>query len=143
MLFVALVNMSAGYISYHHPLWIFSPDAIVHTETAVEFVNTYLALTATTLVYLSKFPSTGRGQQCAYILMWVFIYGALEFIDHTIIGGISYDNGWSLRSSVLFDCVMFTTIRIHHTRPLLGWLIAFAGAISILTMFNFWPGEMK
>jgi len=143
MLFVAFVDMSAAYIFYHHPLWIFGPDAFVHTETVVQFINTYLVLPATTLVYLSKFPSTGRGHQCAYIFMWVLIFGALEFIDHTIIGGISYGNGWSLRTSVFFDFAMFTTIRIHYTRPLLGWLAALVGAIIILAIFGGWSAEIK
>jgi len=143
MLFVAVVNMSAGYLCYHHVLWFYNPDAVVSTQTVVEFLTTYVVLPATALVYLSNIPLGGRVRNCSYIVMWVLIYGTLELIDHTIIGGISYDHGWSLRDSVLFDLLMFITIRIHYNRPLLGWLIVLVWTIIILTMFNFWSAEMK
>ena len=119
MLFVALVDMSAGYISYHHSLWIFDPDALIKTETIVELINSYLLLPATTLVYLANFPSEGRGRQGAYILLWVFIYSTLEYVDHAIIGGISYSNGWSFRNSIFFDFLCLQ--QYEFTIPDLYW----------------------
>lgn len=143
MLFVMVVNLSAGYISYHHPLWVFSDDILVTTETAVEFVNTYIVLTTTTLIYLTNFPTSGAGKKIAYILFWVLIYGTLEFIDNKIIGGISYANGWMWIYSVLFDLDMFLIIRTHYVRPLWGWAMTIVTAIYILITFGFFSAEMK
>lgn len=143
MLFVALVNMSAGYLSYHHSLWIFAPDALVSTQTVVEFINTYIALPTTTLIYLSHFPSGSNVLKVTYIVIATILYATLEWFDHMIIGGISYDNGWSLSHSAIFDFFMFTTIRLHHTRPLLAWVAVLIGTTFILLVFNFGSGKMK
>lgn len=143
ILFVMVVNLSAGYISYHHPLWVFNNDILVTTETAVEFVNTYLVLPATTLIYLANFPASGAGKKAAYILFWVLIYGTLELIDNKIIGGISYANGWMWPYSVLFEVGMFLIIRIHHVTPLWGWLITAVMAAFILIAFGFLSAELK
>jgi hypothetical protein len=142
MLFVMVVNLSVGYLGYHHAFWVFNPDAIVSTETVVEFVNTYIALPATTLLFLSNMPPVRKVRQYAYILLWVVIYGTLEGIDH-IIGGISYDNGWSYGYSLLFDCAMFITIWIHYARPLLGWLITFSAVTFVVIVFKIFLAEMK
>jgi len=143
MLFVMTVNLSAGYITYHHPLWVFNPDALVGTKTVVEFLNTYLVLPATALIYLSNFRATGRTQALAYIFKWVLIYGSIEFIDHRVVGGLSYANGWSFKHSLLFDWAMFAIIRMHYMRPLLGWLAFLAGAAIILAAFDFGAAEIK
>lgn len=143
MLFVMVVNLTFGYVAYNHPLWIFNQDAIVKNETIVEFVNTYVALSLTTLIYLSQFPRNGFLPKLLYMLWWVFIYGSLEFIDAKITGGISYDNGWSWVHSVLFDCVMFPTIRIHYVSPFWGWVISIISAIFILIVYDFRLADMK
>lgn len=142
ILFVMVVNLSAGYISYHHPLWIYNDDAIFTTEMSIEYLNTYLALPAVTLVYLSKFPLTGIASKCAYMLMWVIVFSTIEYID-TRIAGLSYSNGWEFKYSIVFDCFMFLIIRTHYIRPFWGWLIAIVVAAFILTTFHFFSGEMK
>lgn len=144
MLFVMVVNFNAAYISYHHRLWFFNPDAFVSTLTVQEIINTYTILPATALIYLSNFPANGGSmRKAAYILLWVAIYGTLEFIDSKIVGGISYTNGWSWPYSLIFDWFLFVIVRIHHTRPLLGWLCTFVTAYFILTIFNFLSAEMR
>lgn len=142
MLFAISVNLFASYVSYHHDLWIFNPDALVRSHTVVEIISTFVIMPATVLVYLSNFPAAGRVLQGAYVLAWVAVYSALETAD-TLLGGISYANGWSLAYSYLFDCAMFPIFSLHHSRPLLGWLATLAMAAYILTAFGFWGTEMK
>lgn len=142
MLFVTTVNFAASYISYLHPLWIFNPGALVGSETVIEVISTLVVMPATVLTYLSNFPAAGLARQGAYLVMWVGVFAALETVD-TLTGGISYANGWSLVHSYLFDCAMFPIIRLHHSRPLLGWLATLALAAYILAAFGFWGAEMK
>lgn len=143
VLFTMVVNLAASFLSYHHILWNYNPDALVKTQTTVEMINAFIMLPATTFVYLSKFPSSCRLYQYGYILLWVFIYGFLEYIDSELIGGLSYKNGWSWLVSVIFDVGMFSILRLHHLRPLCGWVVTFAVAALVLTVFNFGSAEMK
>jgi general stress protein CsbA len=143
ILFVMLVNMSVGYLGYHHSFWIFNPDVLVNTETVVELLNTYVSLPATTLLFLSRLPSQGGQQQWKHTFLWVFIYGAIEGIDHYFIGGISYGHGWSYGCSLLFDCAMFIIIRVHYTRPLLGWTMTLTAVTGVVIAFKIFLAEMK
>lgn len=142
ILFVMVANLSAGYITYHHPLWIYNNDILFTTETSIEYLNTFLALPAATLLYLSKFPLAGIARKCVYILLWVVAFSAIEYID-TRLAGLSYSNGWEWKYSIVFDCFMFFIIRTHYVKPLWGWLIAAIMAVFILTTFNFFSAEMK
>jgi hypothetical protein len=143
LLFVMVVNLSARLLCYLHPLWIFNPDALVTTLTVAELINTYTVLPATVFVYLSKFPKDGAMRKCVHILMWVGIYGGLEYIDTKQIGSISYANGWSVYHSVVFDVFMFIILRIHHVRPIWGWFFTLIVASFIVMKFGFLSAEMK
>ncbi|MDR7867106.1 MAG: CBO0543 family protein [Sporomusaceae bacterium] len=142
LLFVMVANLAAGYITYHHPLWDFNADTLAVSETTVELLNTFVLLPTATLVYLSNYPAAGPARQARYILAWIALFATIETAD-TIVGGISYFNGWSLAHSVLFDCVMFPIVRLHHLRPPLAWLASLAVALYILVAFGFFSAEMK
>lgn len=142
MLFAVAVDLFAAYVSYHRPLWIFNPDALVRSHTGVEIVSTFVMMPTTVLVYLSNFPPAGRARQAAYMLAATALYAVLETADMAT-GGISYANGWSLWCSYLFDGAMFPIFTLHHARPLYGWLATLAMAAYILMAFGFWGAEMK
>ncbi|MBG9589795.1 hypothetical protein [Cytobacillus firmus] len=55
----------------------------------------------TILIYLYRFPGGKLIKKLLYIL--------------------KYDNGWSLKWSILFNAVMFTILRVHHKRPAAAW----------------------
>lgn len=143
ILFAACVNLFATVLTYHHSLWNYRPDVLVSTQTVIELINCFLILPSTAFIYLSNFPTTNKIHQYTYMLLWVFIYAGLEYIDHYIINGIYYTNGWSWLASAIFDIIMFYIIRIHHLRPLWAWLITLLFTGIILTIFNFWSAEMK
>jgi hypothetical protein len=142
MLFAATVNLAAAYISYHHPLWDFNADAFVGSETTVEMLNSLFALPVTVFAYLSRYPAAGPLRQARYILVWVALFAAVESLD-TYLGGICYFNGWSLAHSIVFDCVMFPILRLHHLRPLAAWLATLAVGAFIIVVFGFTAAEMK
>lgn len=143
ILFVMVVNLSAGYLSYHHGLWNYSKDFLVTTETIVEFVNTYINLPSAVLIYLSLFPPQGVLRQIAYLFLWVAIFGTLEFFDHYVFTGIFYTNGWSWGHSVIFDIAMFSIIRVHFINPWKGWVLSLLVAAFIISQFGFLAAEMK
>ncbi len=142
LLYVMVANLMAGYITYQHPLWDFNADALATSETTVELLNTFIALPAATLVYLSRYPAAGPARRAKYVLAWIALFAAIETAD-TLLGGISYFNGWSLTHSILFDCAMFPIVRLHHVRPPFAWLASLVLAAYILAAFGFSAAEMK
>lgn len=141
VLFVIAVNLAASFLTYHYILWGYNPDLLIKTQTTIELFNSFFMLPATTFIYLSRFPRALSPYY--YISFWVLLYASLEFIDHYIIGGISYSNGWSWFFSLLFDIAMFSIIRIHYLKPILGWIVTLLLSVVILLVFNFMSGEFK
>ncbi len=141
-LFAMTVNLFVALVTYHHDLWIFKPDALVKSETVLETANTLVTLPLTVFIFLSRFPAAGQGRPGLYVLAWIALYAALETID-TVIGGIDYANGWSLGWSLVFDCMMFPLLILHHRWPLLAWLATLAVAAYVLAAFGFLTAEMK
>jgi hypothetical protein len=143
LLFVMVINLSVAFITYHHQLWVFNPDVLVSTETVIELANTYIILPATVLLYLANYPQSGYWKRCVYIVGWVFTYAAIEFVDTYYIGGISYAHGWKYSYSLPFDLAMFSIIRLHHVRPLLGWLVCSVLAGLVLVYVGILSAEIK
>jgi len=142
ILFVMVVNVTASFLTYHHTLWNFNPDYLVKTYTIIELLNSYIVLPCTVFVFLSNFPPFSNILQYTYIGLWIIIYSTIELLD-SMIGGISYQHGWSWQISTLFDCAIFSIIRIHYIRPVWAWGITFLLGAAIVTIFNFSSAEMK
>lgn len=142
MLFVMLVNLLASYLSYHHTLWFFQPDALITTHTALNLLSTFSVLPLTALLFLSRFPAGRLKHRLCYITGWVVVYAAIELADGQL-GGISYRNGWSLWHSIFLDCVMFPLVALHHHRPLPAWLLTGLTAAGIMIGFGFTDAPMK
>jgi len=143
VLFVIVANQFASYLSYHHSLWYYNPDIFVKTSTTVELFNSFVMLPAATFLYLSRFPTSNKLNQCGYIVLWVCIFGSLEFIDHYIVKGISYNNGWSYFASLTIDFAIFINIYLHYLKPLWGWGANLVVAFLVFILFNFIGGEFK
>lgn len=142
-IFVMAINLFASFLTYHHILWNYHPDILIKTQTTVELINSFFMLPVTAFIFLSRFPTSTKLYQYGYVFLFACIYAGLEFIDHYIVGGISYKNGWSWKFSSMFDCVMFSIIRIHYSNPLLAWVMTFLLGFIILIIFNFRSGEFK
>lgn len=143
VLFMMVVNIGASYLTYHHGLWNYHPDALVKSQTVLELLNCFVILPCVAFLYLSRFPTTNILHQCGYIALWVLLFSGLEFTDHYIIGGIYYTNGWSWMASSIFDIAIFSILRLHYLRPLWAWAVTVLLSAVILVMFNFGSAVMK
>lgn len=126
-------------LSDHYPMWRYTPQGI---DENIGLTNTYISLSiilikypATTLIYLSKFPSGRKLYQLLYVILWVLIYVLNEFIDLKL-NLMKHYNGWNLYWSMLFDVVLFTTLRIHFTRPIIAWLISLLFILLLWNVFD-------
>ncbi|WP_282173854.1 hypothetical protein [Cytobacillus firmus] len=92
-------------LSDFYPMWTYDPQGIDEkvnlTNTHVSFSIMAVKYPVTILIYLYRFPGGKLIKKLLYIL--------------------KYDNGWSLKWSILFNAVMFTILRVHHKRPAAAW----------------------
>lgn len=143
VLFMMIVNLGTSYLTYHHALWNYAPDAVFKTHTILEMINCFIILPAVGFLYLSRYPVGTKFQQFRYIALWVFIFSSLEFIDCYLIGGIYYTHGWSWLASTIFDVAIFVVLRLHYVRPAWAWLLIGLIGTVIVLVFDFASAEMK
>lgn len=135
ILFFITVAFGAHIISTNHRLWVLTDYALDTSQTVNLFLDAFIIFPATIFLYLSNFPDKIK-DQLFHILKWVAIYGTLEYLV-TFCSLVMYENGWSIWWSILFDCVMFPILAIHHKRPLLAWALSAAFTVFIWEYFGF------
>ncbi|MFC4558248.1 CBO0543 family protein [Virgibacillus kekensis] len=133
ILFYVLSDLFYNYALFQYPMWRFhdGPIPLFHYEFFIVLSFLLLRYPATVLIYLGRFPSD-KWKAVGWILFWVALYLAFEAFDYQI-GLISYDNGWHIGWSLLFNLVLFSMLKIHYHRPLLAWALS---AIWIVTLWN-------
>lgn len=122
MLFIATGNLIYNLICADHYLWRFIPESFSN-YTITELIYTLIVFPFSTLIYLSKYPEDSWAIKILYNIKWIVIYIVFEYIfmlTHVII----YQHGWAIWHSLIFVILMFPLLRLHHTRPLLGYICA-------------------
>lgn len=96
---------------------------ILYGHLIIDIMIMVLVYSSTLLIYLGNFPRN-RIKQLLWIMVWVFLYSLIEFINLNYLNLIEHHHGWNIAWSILFNIVMFTVLRIHVNRPLLAWMIS-------------------
>lgn len=86
------------------------------------------------LIYLGKYPSS-KWKQVTWIGFWVFILGTLEYFNLRL-DLIKHYHGWNMWWSLAFDTVMFTILRVHHSKPLLAWTLSIIWLLFLWNVFD-------
>jgi hypothetical protein len=73
--------------------------------------------------------------QTAYITLCAVFMSLAEGV-FVILKFTTYHNGWNFGWTVLFWFTMFPTLRLHHARPLLAWLVFAICAIFVIPYFH-------
>jgi hypothetical protein len=139
ILFYILGNFIYGYVFYNYPLWEYESPLL--RTTFSDLLIACVFFPSTILIYLPHFPK-GLKKQIPYIMLWVIIYTLTERISF-LLGYFSYHNGWTIWWSVLFNCVMFPLLILHHKKPLCALLIAFISLVLAMIYFNIPFSNMK
>lgn len=126
ILFVMMGDYLYNVLTYDHGMWV------LHSFFGGHIINTLLLnftlLPFTVLLFLTYFPyNSSLIKKSVFIIGCVGIYCAIEYIQFRV-GAITYNNGWSLGWTAVFNTMMFSAIAIHHKQPLLAWPIAIGGA---------------
>lgn len=141
-LFLTALSFISDFIMYNHSLWLYCPSPNFPNHTAVALFYAFTIYPATVLLFLSRYPTESYTKQAVYIVCWVTVYSAMEAVS-LIVGIGSYYNGWTLWWSILVNIVLFISIRVHFTNPLLAWLIGALFSVLVLVVFDFRITDFK
>jgi hypothetical protein len=141
ILFMIAMSLLADIITANHKLWLLINSPFATSHTANSLFITYTIFPATVLLYLSNFPHKSS-HKIYYTLMWSTLYSFIEF-NTVRLGLFTYDNGWSLVWSILFNCFMFPLLWLHHLNPILAWTLSACFLIFILEYFGFYIDLLK
>jgi len=139
ILFFILGNFTHNLLTYNYPLWEYESPFL--KKTLSDILVSFVLFPSTILLYLPHFPKKLK-KQIIYVLFWVAIYTILEMVSHYL-GFFSYHNGWNIGWSILFDCLMFPLLWLHHKNPLWVWPIGFIVSIALLVIFKVPLSSMK
>ena len=135
ILFMIAASLFYESSCYEYPLWQFKPQkTLVHNVTIISILINFGIFPATVLLFLSRFPNTLL-KQIGYTLLWSVGYILGEYAC-LLVNLIEYHNGWHFGWSILFDLLMFPILRLHHIRPLGGWIATVIFAIFLWNVFD-------
>lgn len=133
MFFIATGGLLYEYIVQENTLWKFHPD-FLYGHQMVVIIYALITMPVSIFLFLSHFPTT-RFRQLFYIFLWSGIYIFVELILDNF-GRISYQNGWKIWYSFLFDLMMFSVIALHQFKPFRAYLISIFIIIFLITYFE-------
>ncbi|WP_411829444.1 CBO0543 family protein [Paenibacillus alginolyticus] len=143
ILFTISVNLICSVLTYEHSLWHFHKALFIPNHTFIDFYMKFTSFPLLFFMYLSRYPYKSRWMmQTAYITLWAVLMSLSEGVFF-ILNFITYHNGWNFGWSVLFWLTMYPTLRLHHTRPLLGWLVFVLCAIFVIPYFHIPITQLK
>jgi hypothetical protein len=140
LLFLIIGDFLYNFLLYEKSMWIFH-DVILPNHTMVTLLAMVISYAVTVLIYLGRFPK-GWKKRSLWFLLWSGIYLLIEYVN-SMLGFITYHNGWNMWWSGLFTGIIFLILPIHHKKPLLAWLLSIVIILSLLSIFGVKISDMK
>lgn len=134
ILFMIAGNLLHLFFSNDYMVWYFVPDTPIY-PAHTELIYTFIIFPASVLLFFHGYPKTGWGKQIVYLVWWVIIYSAVEWVLSET-GRIIYDHGWSWLWSTLFDCMMFPMLLLHQRNPLLAYGMSILIVVALVYGFR-------
>ena len=129
-------DMLYNLLTWNYPLWTFPhPPNVLPNHLAVSLFRMFTTYPNFILIYIYRFPAGNFLHGIMYMAIWLVIWAfdELYLIRH---GLLVYSHGWNYIWSILFLCVMLPMLRLHHTRPLLTYLLSVPLIVSLIFWFH-------
>lgn len=133
MLFIATAGLLYEYIVKDYRLWKFHPDLLIGHDMTV-IVYALITMPVSILIFLSHYPERWFFR-LIYMLLWSGIYIAVEWILN-LFGRISYQHGWKLWHSFVFDIVLFFIIALLRYKPFRAYILSIFIIIFLIFYFK-------
>ncbi|MBU9723300.1 MULTISPECIES: CBO0543 family protein [Bacillaceae] len=133
MLYIALCNLAYNFLTANYFLWRLDAD-FLSNHSLTEMLYTFIVFPATVLMFLTHYPKSIK-KQVLHNGMWITIYILWEAF-FLLTGRIQYQYGWNIWWSLFILCLMFPFIRLHHTKPLLTYVLSFIFTVLFILFFD-------
>ncbi|SDE18689.1 hypothetical protein SAMN02799630_04979 [Paenibacillus sp. UNCCL117] len=134
MLYITSGGMLYEYLTHDRNLWVFNPDFLYNQKVTV-LIYAILTMPLNVLLYLSTMPRNSKLKMIRHILLWIGIYAVTEWLLQYF-NRIDYAYGWTFWYSVLFDCIMFPMLLLHHRKPAAAYLLSIFIIWFLMFMFQ-------
>jgi hypothetical protein len=143
ILFTIALNLVITLLTYNHSLWYFHGTLLLSNHVLADLWMKFFIYPPMILTYLSLYPFKERfSKQVGYIVIWTLIWGGIEGY-YVLVELITHHYGWNMWWSFLIWVLMFSGIRLHHTRPLLTWFLCFLITVFMIIHFDIPITELK
>ncbi|SFB06565.1 MULTISPECIES: CBO0543 family protein [unclassified Bacillus (in: firmicutes)] len=142
ILFASIGNLIYEVVCSEYPMWLMEPNGLPNRTLPI-LLLVIVGMPLSVFLYLSYYPfKKSKTKQAMHIFLFVAIFVVLEYASVKL-GSITYHNGWNLYWSTLFNIVMFSILRLHHTHYRFALILSaiFIGMLSI--MFDLTLGKMR
>ncbi len=140
IIFFILISMLHLVLTYEYPQWTFN-DLFIPNNTLKALIMFFLQFPCFTILFFTYAPSK-KAYLPLYFLIWVTIFGLLEFIS-LLAGTISYHDGWNFGWSIVLNLCTFPTLYLHHKQPLWGWGVSLLTTAIFIWIFQVPITKMK
>jgi hypothetical protein len=120
-----------------YPMWKFEKDPslpFLSNHSLVSVAFGFIVFPSTILIYLGRFPK-GFWKGVAWVAFFIVLMSAIE-AAMAWAGRQTFHNGWTMWSSVWFNCVMYPFIWLYHSKPLLTLFLSFFITILLCWLFR-------
>lgn len=136
ILYVINLNLLYELLCKEKILWVYNPDFFPKSHVSTSLLYNFIILPGVTLIFLSNFPYNELiRKQIIYTIKWIIVSIIFEGL-YLYFGRIELHNGYKFWMEPLFYVMMYTMIRLHHTRPLLTYVISVIIIVVLLNLFN-------
>ncbi|MBE4909502.1 hypothetical protein IMZ08_15735 [Bacillus luteolus] len=135
LLYVVICNLLYNCLCAGYLLWEYKPDFLFH-HNSTDLVYSFIVLPGIALLFLTGYPyETKMKKQFTYISKWVVLSLIVEGIV-LLFGFIVLNRGWKYWMEVPFYFTMYYLIRLHHTRPLLTYVLSIIIIVFLMNAFD-------
>lgn len=133
MLYVSFLVLLYNMLCHDKYLWVHT-GSLFTNNLAINLIHSILILPMVVLIYLVNFPAKYAAKKM-YILKWMVGSLIVEYVMVRL-DLINFYNGYKFWMEVPFYLLMYAIIRLHHTRPLMSYIISTMIIIFLVYIFN-------
>lgn len=143
IIFTIALDFASTILTYNYSLWYFKGTLFLPNHVLTDMWMKLVFFPPLIIIYLSHYPyQKTLMNQGVYITLWSFFWGIVEGF-YVLVGLTTHHNGWHMGWSAFVWVLMFIGIRLHHTRPLLTWVLCGVFAVFLIIYFNVPINKLK
>ena len=127
-------NMFYQYLSYTVKA-VWELNGFFINMFVTDTLYTMVAYPCLVVLFLSHYPEEWR-IKIVYYLKYIGVAILIEWAAFQT-DSIEYFEGWNLWWTVLFYCIMFPLLRLHHKNPIRAFILSVLVIVFLLNSFDY------